>query len=671
MLKRVWLVALAALTLVAFGEEELKSGIYKSGFDESVRPQDDFFRYVNGAWLDSTEIPGDKSNYGIFTMLFDESQKNQRKIIEEAAASKDNKPGSDAQKIGDFYQSFMDTVTVEKLGLTPLQADLEKLQNLKSREDLVVYMAHAQKIGVQKPFFLFVNQDMKNSTEYAAYLTQSGLGLPDKRYYEDQGEKFTEIREKYLAHMAEMFSLAGIDGGAEKATKIMEMETGMSQAHWSRVESRNRDKTYNKFTLAEMQEKHPNFDWKLYMEAAGVNEGEVIVRQPSFFAAFDSLYGHYSEADWKNYLTWKLLTASAPLMSKKYVDEDFNFYQKTLRGIQEQQPRWKRAVNGTNNVLGEVVGRIYVARHFKPEAKERMKVLVDNLKLAFAEQIKGLEWMSEETKKQALEKLSKFNTKIGYPDEWKDYSQLEIKRSDLLHNYKRSNIVEYHRMIDKLGNPIDRDEWFMTPQTVNAYYNPPMNEIVFPAAILQPPFFNMEAEDAVNYGAIGAVIGHELTHGFDDQGRKSDGDGNLRDWWTEQDGEEFKKRAQVMIDQYSNYTPIDTMRLNGELTLGENIADLGGLTIAYQAYKRSLNGAEGPVLDGFTSDQRFFMGWAQSWRRKYRDDELRNRILTGPHSPSKYRVVGVLANMPEFYKAFNVTEEDPMYRSEDVRVKIW
>ncbi len=671
MLKRVWIVALAALTLVAFGEEELKSGIYKSGFDESVRPQDDFFRYVNGAWLDSTEIPGDKSNYGIFTMLFDESQKNQRKIIEEAAASKDNAVGSDAQKIGDFYQSFMDTVTIEKLGLTPLQEDLNKLQNLKSREDLVVYMAHAQKIGIQKPFFLFVNQDMKNSTEYAAYLTQSGLGLPDKRYYEDQGEKFTEIREKYLAHMAEMFSLAGIDGGAEKAAKIMEMETGMSQAHWSRVESRNRDKTYNKFTLAEMQEKHPNFDWKLYMEAAGVNEGEVIVRQPSFFAAFDSLYGHYSEADWKNYLTWKLLTASAPLMSKKYVDEDFNFYQKTLRGIQEQQPRWKRAVNGTNNVLGEVVGRIYVARHFKPEAKERMKVLVDNLKLAFAEQIKGLEWMSEETKKQALEKLSKFNTKIGYPDEWKDYSQLEIKRSDLLHNYKRSNIVEYHRMIDKLGNPIDRDEWFMTPQTVNAYYNPPMNEIVFPAAILQPPFFNMEAEDAVNYGAIGAVIGHELTHGFDDQGRKSDGDGNLRDWWTEQDGEEFKKRAQVMIDQYSNYTPIDTMRLNGELTLGENIADLGGLTIAYQAYKRSLNGAEGPVLDGFTSDQRFFMGWAQSWRRKYRDDELRNRILTGPHSPSKYRVVGVLANMPEFYKAFNVTEEDPMYRSEDIRVKIW
>lgn len=671
MLKRVWIVALAALTLVAFGEEELKSGIYKSGFDESVRPQDDFYRYVNGSWLDSTEIPGDKSNYGIFTVLFDESQKNQLKIIEEAAASKDNKVGSDAQKIGDFYQSFMDTVTVEKLGLTPLQADLDKLQNVKSREDLVVYMAYAQKIGIQKPFFLFVNQDMKNSTEYAAYITQSGLGLPDKRYYEDEGEKFTEIREKYLAHIAEMFTLAGIDGGAERAAKIMEMETGMSQAHWSRVESRDRDKTYNKFTLAEMQEKHPNFDWKLYMEAAGVTEGEVIVRQPSFIAAFDSLYGHYSEADWKNYLTWKLLTTSAPLLSKKYVDEDFNFYQKTLRGIQEQQPRWKRAVNGTNNVLGEVVGRIYVARHFKPEAKERMKVLVDNLKLAFADQIKGLEWMSEDTKKQALEKLSKFHTKIGYPDEWKDYSQLEIKRSDLLHNYKRSNIVEYHRMIDKLGNPIDRGEWFMTPQTVNAYYNPPMNEIVFPAAILQPPFFNMEAEDAVNYGAIGAVIGHELTHGFDDQGRKSDGDGNLRDWWTEQDGEEFKKRAQVMIDQYGNYTPIDTMSINGELTLGENIADLGGLTIAYQAYKRSLNGADGPVLDGFTSDQRFFMGWAQSWRRKYRDDELRNRILTDPHSPSKYRVVGVLANMPEFYKAFKVTEEDPMYRSDDVRVKIW
>jgi endothelin-converting enzyme len=663
---------MALLVFVSCTKREAGSGIDRSNFDESVRPRDDFYQYVNGAWLEKTEIPEDKSNYGAFIELIDESEENLRVIIEEAANAPDKKEGSEVQKVGDFYLSFMDTALIEEQGLFPIKEELARINNVNSRDDLIKLTAYYLKIEVSTPFVFWVNQDFKNTTEYTLYFHQSGLGLPDRDYYFKEDQKFKEIREKYLTYIEKILTLGEQENAPGKAKKIMEMETVLAKHHWTRVENRDRNKTYNKYEIAQLNDLTPDFDWNYFMQEAGIsNTPGVIIRQPSFFEGFNEVFTQYSPEDWKTYFTWKLLNDAAPLLNKEFVATRFDFYGKTLRGIEKNRPRWKRGVAAVNDVLGEVVGKIYVEKHFKPEAKTRMVELVNNLVLAYEERIKQLDWMSEETKQEALEKLSKFIAKIGYPDEWKDYSKLAIKKDELLQNYIRSSLVKYEREINKLGMPIDRKEWFMNPQRVNAYYNPAMNEVVFPAAILQPPFFNMDADDAVNYGAIGAVIGHELTHGFDDQGRKSDGNGTLRDWWTEQDTEEFTERSRMMVEQYNEYTPVDTMRLNGNLTLGENIADLGGLTIAYNAYKMSLKGNEAPVIDGFTGEQRFFLGYGQVWRRKYRDEELRNRILTDPHSPSRYRVVGVLSNMPEFYAAFDVQEGDPMYRLEDVRVAIW
>jgi endothelin-converting enzyme len=663
---------MALLVFVSCTKREAGSGIDRSNFDESVRPRDDFYQYVNGAWLEKTEIPEDKSNYGAFIELIDESEENLRVIIEEAANAPDKKEGSEVQKVGDFYLSFMDTALIEEQGLFPIKEELARINNVNSRDDLIKLTAYYLKIEVSTPFVFWVNQDFKNTTEYTLYFHQSGLGLPDRDYYFKEDQKFKEIREKYLTYIEKILTLGEQENAPGKAKKIMEMETVLAKHHWTRVENRDRNKTYNKYEIAQLNDLTPDFNWNYFMQEAGIsNTPGVIIRQPSFFEGFNEVFTQYSPEDWKTYFTWKLLNDAAPLLNKEFVATRFDFYGKTLRGIEKNRPRWKRGVAAVNDVLGEVVGKIYVEKHFKPEAKTRMVELVNNLVLAYEERIKQLDWMSEETKQEALEKLSKFIAKIGYPDEWKDYSKLAIKKDELLQNYIRSSLVKYEREINKLGMPIDRKEWFMNPQRVNAYYNPAMNEVVFPAAILQPPFFNMDADDAVNYGAIGAVIGHELTHGFDDQGRKSDGNGTLRDWWTEQDTEEFTERSRMMVEQYNEYTPVDTMRLNGNLTLGENIADLGGLTIAYNAYKMSLKGNEAPVIDGFTGEQRFFLGYGQVWRRKYRDEELRNRILTDPHSPSRYRVVGVLSNMPEFYAAFDVQEGDPMYRLEDVRVAIW
>ncbi|RMF57127.1 MAG: M13 family peptidase, partial [Calditrichaeota bacterium] len=631
-------------------QKKPRSGVELANFDKSVRPQDNFYEYVNGTWLKKIEIPADKSNYGAFTELFDEAEKNLRKIIEDAAKKPNKEEGSDEQKVGDFYLSYMDTALVEEAGLKPLESDLARIQSVKSRKDLVQLMGYLQEIGVQRPISFFVNQDAKKSDQYIGYLNQSGLGLPDRDYYLNESEKFKTIREKYVKYIEKIFTLAGQPDPAAKAKRIMEIETEIAHNHWTRVQNRDRDKTYNKYKVSELKKLAPSFDWPRFLDAAGVANAEaVVVRQPSYIKAFNSIFRLVSVDDWKTYYTWKLLNSSASLLTNDFVQANFDFYGKTLRGIKQIRPRWKRAVSAVNRSLGEVLGRIYVSKYFKPEAKQRMDQLVANLKAAFKERLEQLDWMSEETKKQALDKLAKFHTKIGYPSKWKDYSKLVVKPDELVGNVKRSNMVEYHRMIDKLGKPIDREEWFMTPQTVNAYYNPPMNEIVFPAAILQPPFFNPAADDAINYGGIGAVIGHEISHGFDDQGRKSDGDGNLREWWTKEDEQKFKERAQVMVDEYNAFTPIDSMHVNGRLTLGENIADLAGLTVAYHAYKMALNGKEAPVLDGFTGDQRFFIGWAQVWRRKYRDDELRRRLLTDPHSPSQYRCIGVVSDTPEFY----------------------
>lgn len=671
-MKKLIPLLLVSLFLTSCSRAPMQSGIDQSMMDKSIRPQTDLFLFMDGTWLKRTDIPADKSNYGMFGKLADDAEKNLRTIIEEAANSKEKAQGSDAQKVGDMYLSFMDSTRIEKLGLTPIENDLAAVEKATSKDDLVKLTAASIKVGSGTPFFLFVNQDAKNATQYVVNLYQGGLSLPDRDYYLRNDPRFVDFRKKLVAHVEKMFTMAGIPEPAKKAKSVMDIEMAIAKGHWPNVENRDRNKTYNKYAVSGLQSLTPSFNWTMLISELGVKGVDsLIVYQPSYLKAFGEVFATRSLDDWKAYYTWRVLTNWASLLSGNFVAEDFNFFQKTIQGVQEDRPRWKRGVSAVEGAMGELVGRLYVERYFKPEAKERMVQLVHNLKESFRERIKSLPWMSEETKQKALAKLDKFGTKIGYPDKWRDYSALLIKTNDLVGNTKRAGTVEFERQINKLGKPIDRTEWGMTPQTVNAYYNPTMNEVVFPAAILQPPFFNTDADDAVNYGGIGAFIGHEMTHGFDDQGRKSDGDGNLTDWWTEKDAKEFDARAQVMVKQYSEYTPIDTLKLNGQLTLGENIADLGGLTISYYAYKKALNGKEAPVIDSMTGDQRFFLGWAQVWARKYRDDEMRRRIFVDPHSPSQYRVNGIIANMPEFYKAYDVKSTDPLYRSDDVRVQIW
>ena len=652
-------------------DKTLSSGIEMSNFDTSVRPQDDIYQYVNGTWLANTEIPADKSNYGSFTELRDMSDERLKSIID-AASTGEEEQSEEMLKVGAFYRSYMNTDLIEELGITPLAGELSKIQSVSSYDDLLDLFVQIQKKGVKTPIGISVSQDSKETTRYILYANQSGLGLPDRDYYLKEGERFDTIREKYEEHIANIFTLAGIDDAKSKAERVMEIETGLAEHQWTRVENRDRDKTYNKYDLAGLNELTPNFDWKAFYAGIGVAETqEVVVRQPSYLEGFNKKWKEVSVDDWKVYFTWHLYDAFAAELNADFVDANFDMYSKTLNGIEENLPRWKRGVSAVDLILGEAVGKIYVQKHFTPAAKERMVELVHNLEAAMEERLKGLEWMGEETKAQALIKLSKFSSKIGYPDVWKDYSDLEIKEDDLIGNYLRYNKFVDDKAMAKLPGPIDRNEWFMNPQTVNAYYNPSMNEVVFPAAILQPPFFNMQADDAVNYGGIGAVIGHELSHGYDDQGRKSDGDGNLKEWWTEEDEKKFNERAQVMIDQFSAFSPLDSVYLNGELTLGENIGDMAGLTVAYRAYKNSLNGKEAPLIDGLTGDQRFFIGWAQVWRRNMREKALRQRILTDPHSPGNYRVTGALQNMPEFYEAFDVKEGDKMFIPVEKRVKIW
>jgi predicted metalloendopeptidase len=671
MTRHLWIFAFA-LALFSCQKAPMESGIDLTMMDTSVRPQDDFYNYMNGTWLKTFEIPADKSNYGSFTKVYDKTEKDLLAIIEEAADAPEKEPGSDIQKVGDMYLSFMDSTRAEELGVSPIENDLAAIQQVQSKDELVTLAASMEKVGVPNTFILFIDQDAKDATQYIVNFYQGGLGLPDRDYYLLDNQKLREVRSKYLTHREKMFTLAGIDGGAEKAEQIMSIEKELATHHWTRVENRDRNKTYNKFALADLDASMPAFDLQGFAAESGFGSIDSLrVYQPSYFTAFNKVFASVSLDEWKTFLTWKVLTRWAPYLNSELVDEDFAFFRHTLRGVEENRPRWKRGVSAARGTLAEILGRIYVERHFKPEAKERMVTLVDNLQLAFGERIKTLDWMGDATKERALEKLYKFKAKIGYPDKWKDYSKLEIKPDDLVGNLKRSRIVEHERELAKLGKPVDRDEWFMTPQTVNAGYVPNMNEVIFPAAILQPPFFNMDADDAINYGAIGAAIGHEMTHGFDDQGRKSDGDGNLTDWWTDEDAKEFEKRAEVLVEQFNGYNPVDTFHVNGRLTLGENIADLGGLTIAYMAYKNSLDGDEAPVIEGFTGDQRFFLGWAQVWARKYRDETLRERLLTDPHSPSRYRVVGIVSNMPEFYAAFDVKETDPMHRDQSERAKVW
>ena len=669
--RSIYLISLSLLISCSVSDSSLKSGIKKDNFDITVRPQDDFYRYVNGTWLDNTKIPDDQSTYGSFNALRDKARDDVRVIIEESSNQADPVKGSNSQKVGDLYNSFMDIENLEILGISPIKSDLKRIDEISDHNSLVIHFARTQKTAVDAPYGFYVSNDSKSPTEYIATFRQSGLGLPEKAYYLKEDEKSKALRAEYIAHIEKMFMLFGFDDFNSIASKVMGIEKAIAQIHWTMVDRRDRDKTYNKLSAFELEELAPSLNWSLYLEEAGLaNEEYFIVREKSYFSEFSELFEFTPIQDWKLYLKWKLIDSSAGSLNKEVDEQNFAFYGRILNGTPVQEERWKRGTALVSGVLGEVIGKIYVERHFKPEAKDRMIELVENLRSAYKEAIIDLDWMSEETKVQALDKLAKFTPKIGYPDRWRDYSNLEIGKN-LIDNLRQAALFSHNRQIGKLGKPIDRDEWFMNPQTVNAYYNPTMNEIVFPAAILQPPFFNMEADNAVNYGAIGGVIGHEMGHGFDDQGAKSDGDGVLRNWWTENDLKEFQLRTGKLASQYSKFEPLPGEFINGELTLGENIGDLGGLTIAHKAYKLSLNNGESKVIDGLRGEERFFMGWAQVWAYKFRDEALRNRLLTDSHSPAPYRCNGTLMNMPEFVEAYNVKESDKMFRNSEERVKIW
>jgi putative endopeptidase len=662
---------LSALSACSKPSKPQASGVEVAHMDRSVRPQDDFYRFVNGTWLKNTEIPADKARYGAFIKLADDSEARLRAIIEEAAAKKDKAPGSNEQKVGDLYASFMDEAKLEELGLKPLQPELDRIAAVKDKQELPELMARLMRIGAPVPLTGYINQDAKDPTTYIFYVFQSGLGLPDRDYYLVDDAKFKDIRAAYQAHVGKMLALAGEPQPEAAAKGILELETALAKKQWTRVDSRDRDKTYNKFELKAVNDVTPGFDLAQFLKGIGVNNDAVIVAQPSALTGLAEQLQARPLAQWQTYLKWHLIRGSAPALSKAFVEESFAFYEKTLRGQQEIRPRWKRGVSAVESALGESLGQIYVERHFPPEAKARMEQLVKNLIKAYEQSIRSLEWMGEDTRKQALAKLAKFTPKIGYPNKWRDYSALTIRRDDLVGNLIRSNEFEHAYEFGKLGKPIDRDEWHMTPQTVNAYYNPGLNEIVFPAAILQPPFFNLEADDAVNYGGIGSVIGHEIGHGFDDQGSKYDGDGHLQSWWTAEDRQRFEERTRTLIGQYDQYEPIPGHKVNGALTIGENIGDLGGASIALKAYRLSLQGKPAPVLDGFTGEQRFFIGFGQIWRMKMREQMQLERLKTDSHSPSEFRCNGPLVNVPEFYAAFDVKEGDKMYLPPEKRVKIW
>lgn len=652
-------------------EVEKHSGLLLENMNTAVRPGDDFNAYVNGTWIDTNEIPADRASNSVGLMVHEEATANVKTIIEESANG-DFAKGSDEQKVGALYASYMDMETRNRLGTTPLEAEFAKVAALETYEQLAVYFAEANKVGIDQPFALNQYVDFKDPTTYMMYTWQAGLGLPDREYYFEEGEHAEVIRKAYVSHIKTMFEKAGIADAENAANMIMALETRMAAEHMLKEQTRDMVALYNKIPLAELPGLMPDFAWEAYLNTAGISAIDgLVVTQLDYMRALDDIIKTTSIDDWKTYLTWKVLTASANLLNEELDQENFEFYSKTLRGIEQQLPQWKRAVENVNNNLGEVVGKVYVARHFPPEAKEKMLELVNNLIKAYEISIKKLDWMGDETKAQALDKLSKFTPKIGYPDNWEDYSRLDIEADDLVGNMQRSALFVYEKNLARQGGPVDKSEWNMTPQTVNAYYNPPLNEIVFPAAILQPPFFDMQADDAVNYGSIGAVIGHEIGHGFDDSGSTFDGDGVLRNWWTDEDKAEFEKRTAKLVEQYSAFQPFDDLNVNGEFTLGENIGDLGGLSIALLAYELSLDGKEAPILDGFTGEQRVFIGYAQGWLGKSRDEALRQQIGTDPHSPRQYRVNGVVRNVPEFYEVFDVAETDALYLAPEDRVKIW
>ncbi len=650
------------------------SGIATQYIEPGVRAQDDFFEHLNGKWLKSVEIPADKSTWGAFHQLRDDTLPQLRAIIERTAADKNAAAGSEARKIGDFYASYMDEARLEQLGAAPLKGEMNKIAAVKSKAELPALFAHLNRAGVNVPFTFFIHQDAKDSTKYVADLYQAGLGMPDRDYYLKQDDaKLADVRAKYQVHVEKMLTLAGSKTAAADAKAIVALETELAKVQWTKVENRDPIKTYNKVEFSKLAALAPGYDWNTWLKASGL-QGKatyLIVSQPTYLKGFTDVLNTVPLATWKAYLQFQTVNGYANYLSKAFVDQRFSFNGTTLAGIPELEPRWKRGVSTLEASLGDAVGKLYVKDHFPAERKAHMEVLVKNLLAAYKDSIDTLDWMSPATKKEAQTKLAKFTPKIGYPNKWKEYTALTVKRDDLVGNVMRSRDVEYNRELNKLGKPIDRDEWGMTPQTVNAYYNPELNEIVFPAAILQPPFFDAKADDAVNYGGIGAVIGHEISHGFDDQGSQYDGDGNMRNWWTEEDGKRFGEKTKALINQYAAFSPLEGYNVNGELTLGENIGDNSGLAIAYKAYKISLKGKTAPVIDGLTGVQRLLLSWCQIWQQKGRDAETIRLLTIDPHSPNEFRCNQIVRNIDAFYEAFDVQPGDALWLDEDKRVTIW
>ncbi len=648
-----------------------RSGIDLSYLDTDTRPQDDLFGHVNGRWLTDYDIPADRATDGAFRLLADRAEEQVRDLITNAAGA----PNTDAQRIGDLYASFMDTERVNAVGLAPLLAELGPVADAATPDALAAVLGGLQRTGVGGGAGAYVDTDSKDSTRYLLHFTQSGLGLPDESYYREPAH--AAVLAAYPQHIARMLGLVFGGDQSETAARIVALETKLAAAHWDVVKRRDADLSYNLRRFTDLADEAPGFDWAGWLSAVGASADvvtDVVVRQPDFLVAFAALWASEPLEDWKAWLSWRLISGRASILTDDLVAENFEFYGRLLSGTEEIRDRWKRGVGLVEGLMGDAVGKLYVDRHFPPAHKARMDELVANLREAYRVSITNLEWMTPETRQRALAKLDKFTPKIGYPARWRDYSALVIDAGDLYGNYLRGQAVEHDRELAKLGSEVDRDEWFMTPQTVNAYYNPGMNEIVFPAAILQPPFFDAEADDAANYGGIGAVIGHEIGHGFDDQGAKYDGDGNLVDWWTDADRAEFGLRTKALIEQYEAFTPraLDSSHhVNGAFTVGENIGDLGGLSIALLAYELSLGGKEAPVIDGLTGVQRVYFGWAQVWRTKSRDAEAIRRLAVDPHSPPEFRCNGVIRNIDSFYEAFNVTTSDELYLEPAERVRIW
>ncbi len=668
------LAAAAQAQAQAPAAKPLASGLDAAAMDKTVRIQDDIFDYANGHWLKNTPIPEDRSSVSIASELLDKSLEQLRGLIETAAKDLGAAPNAESRKIGDLYASFMDEAAVEAAGLGAVKNELARIDALKSKSELSALFAHLHRIGVSTPYGLGVSPDIRDTTRVAVRVDQDGLGMPDRDYYiKDDDARLVEIRGRYLKAIEKLLGLAGLPNAAAQAKAALELETRIARAQWTRTELRDPVKTYNKITLAALDAQTPGYHWQVYLGDASITgkTDYVIVGEPSYFKAFGTMVRTEPLSSWKSYLRWQVIMAYSGYLPKAFVNANFEFFGTGLRGTPEIRPRWKRGIALVEDSIGEGLGKVYVAKYFPPATKASMDKLVSNLLAAYRQDVTSLDWMGPETKKQALEKLARLSRKIGYPDKWRDYSGLVIRRDDLIGNVIRANEFEFDYQLGKLGKPVDHGEWEMTPQTINAYYRPDLNEIVFPAAFLQPPNFDPKADDAANYGAIGAVIGHEMSHGFDDDGSQFDASGNLRDWWTKADHERFAAKTATLVAQYDAFEALPGYKINGKLTLGENIADNSGLAVAYKAYRLSLNGHEAPVIDGFTGDQRFFLAFAQVWAGKVRDKQEVVYLKSDPHSPYAARGSLPLSNQDAFYTAFGIKPGDKMYLAPEKRVHLW